>query len=160
MKAIVLTAVLAAALAACTTNDPATMRVTDEPGVSRQAEPSNYEQAIRDYFSKSLKDPESLRLRNLQPPQPRVEARLVVLAPSSVLTGPGRATRFNDEHWLVTVEANAKNSYGAYTGYRLHEFHFRGDRIVHVIDRAQEQEEAQRAYDRLMRACPTYTIRC
>lgn len=74
--------------------------------------PVSYEDRIRQYFGRSLRDPYSADYR--------------FGVPYKAATDEG-----SFGHWVygyaVDVEVNAKNAYGAYTGFQDYKFFFRSD---------------------------------
>ena len=71
------------------------------------------------YFKYSLKDPDSAKY----------EWGSVELG-----TWKGAFERFGTPGWIATVQVNAKNSYGAYTGYSPFKFVFRSGSIVEIYE--------------------------
>ena len=67
--------------------------------------PSDYENIVKAYYEARLKDPESARYKRIAPPQEYWYWR-----------GAFQNPRYG-YGWLVCATLNAKNSYGAYTGY-------------------------------------------
>lgn len=89
------------------------------------AEPADYASAVHTYFQQALKDPESAQFRQIgEPHQGDLEHWMG-------LVNGGMKTNYG---WIVDVTVNAKNSYGAYVGYRTYSFLFRGESIVDVIE--------------------------
>jgi len=88
------------------------------------ARPTNPEPAIRAYFDRVLKDPESARYEFGEPVKGYYGKTL------SNLAGP-REIKYG---WLVPTGVNAKNGYGGYTGTQLYHCWFRGESLVHVLD--------------------------
>lgn len=77
------------------------------------AYPNGYEQIIRSYLGKTLKDPDSLKLN-------------VVRAPTTGWNGFG-GRKFG---YIVCAEVNAKNSYGGYVGSRLSYFMIKNGVVI------------------------------
>lgn len=96
--------------------------------------PVGYEAAIRDYFQLTLKDPAS--------------AQYIIDEPVRGYYGRTRSNIVGSRHlrygWLVPTRINAKNSYGALTGYKMYHCWFRGEDLVTVIEpsRLNAQVEA------------------
>ena len=76
--------------------------------------PSNYETTIKDYLSETLKDPYSADIKYL-------------FEPRKDWTGLGGNKQFG---YAVCARVNAKNSFGAYTGFKLAYFLIRHDQVV------------------------------
>lgn len=77
--------------------------------------PAAYEAVVRAYMAARLKDPDSAQYQFLNAPKQGWDA-----------FGKKRYG------WVTCVQINAKNSYGGYTGNRLHYFMLRGDQVVDV----------------------------
>lgn len=77
--------------------------------------PEAYEAVIKSYMGARLKDPDSAQYRFLNAPKQGWDA-------------------FGNKRygWVTCVQINAKNSFGAFTGYRLHYFMLRGEQVVDV----------------------------
>lgn len=104
----------------------------------------NPEPAIRAYFDKALKDPESARYEIGKPVKGYYGKTL------SNLAGP-RDIKYG---WLVPAGVNAKNSYGGYTGTHLYHCWFRGETLVHLIDPSKlirQVEDSARCWATLSR---------
>lgn len=84
--------------------------------------PVNPEAAVRDYFEKNLKDPESARYK-LSKPVKAYNNTGLAYGGGVVWTG-----------YLVDVEVNAKNSFGGYVGYKPYMVLFTGNDITRVIE--------------------------
>lgn len=89
--------------------------------------PSNYDQLTRDWLQENLKDPDSLKLRSIGAP---------------VKTENG---------WLVCVTYAAKNSYGAYNGFKTHPFYMRNGAVFDVADGPYDPPSVAFACNRLVR---------
>ena len=76
--------------------------------------PSNYEATVREYLSQNLKDPYSYDLKFL-------------FEPRKDWSGLGARKQFG---YAVCANVNAKNSFGAYTGFKLMYFLIRNDQVV------------------------------
>ncbi|WP_147568401.1 hypothetical protein [Desulfovibrio sp. 3_1_syn3] len=86
--------------------------------------PQNYKLIIQQYILDSLKDARSAQLRFIDNP---------------------RKTYFEDKHngklstgetvfcWIVSVNVNAKNSFGTYTGFQTWQFYIRDGKIINVF---------------------------
>lgn len=79
--------------------------------------PTNYEASVREYLSTTLKDPYSYDLKFLF--QPRKD-----------WSGLGGRKQFG---YAVCANLNAKNSFGAYSGFKLTYFLIRSDVVVASI---------------------------
>lgn len=89
--------------------------------------PSNYDQLARDWLQQNLKDPDSLKLRSIGAP---------------VKTENG---------WLVCVTYAAKNSYGAYNGFKTHPFYLRNGAVFDVADGRYDPISVAFACDKFVR---------
>jgi hypothetical protein len=79
--------------------------------------PTNYESVLKEkYFNNSLHDPFSAQYRFREPKKYWTKNL------SGLYVG-----------WLVIVECNAKNQFGAYTGWQPRAFIMRGDEIVTMV---------------------------
>ena len=76
--------------------------------------PTNYESTIKDYLSQTLKDPYSADIKYL-------------FEPRKDWSGLGGNKQFG---YAVCAQVNAKNSFGAYTGFKLAYFLIRNDQVV------------------------------
>lgn len=85
------------------------------------APPAAYQNDVKQYFAESLKDPESVKYKEITAP----EKGWVTL---SFVEGGGRVYG-----WLVRATINAKNSYGGYIGYTTYSFLFRNGKLVQVV---------------------------
>lgn len=85
--------------------------------------PGDHEKIVKDYLERLLKDPESARYRFIKGP---IRAYSSYFGP--VQYGYG-----------VCAEVNAKNSYGGYTGYKLHFFLMRYGTVVQHIHETNER---------------------
>lgn len=90
------------------------------------ATPVHYMDAVHRYFTQTLKDPASAQYQDVAPPERGY-------IKNGLLYGGGKTYG-----WLVNVTVNAKNSYGAYVGFRTYSFLFRGEQLVDVIPPAEE----------------------
>jgi hypothetical protein len=98
--------------------------------------PVQYEPSIKSYLGNTLKDPFSAQYRNFSVPQKYIEKTHVVTQSPTLVNVNGRATETRKHCWLVTVDVNAKNSYGAYIGWTTHVFLFRGEAIISAHSRS------------------------
>lgn len=109
-----------AALAGCVTAPP--LPTAAQNDVADHGEmPQHYKEAISAYFDGTLKDPASVQYRNMTVPKKE-------FIRDSMLQG----YKLN-WGWLVSVDVNAKNSYGGYVGFQTYHFLFRGEIIVDMI---------------------------
>ena len=86
------------------------------------SQPTNYEQTVREYMNNSLKDPFSAQYQFGQP------EKAWYGNPGGLLVS--RDIRYG---WGVLVRVNAKNSFGAYVGWRNYGFYFKNNRLDWVI---------------------------
>ncbi len=82
--------------------------------------PNNYEDIVKDYFAKTLKDPDSVKYQSISTPK------------KFWLGDKFTGARFG---YLVCVTLNAKNSYGGYVGYQTDGLLIRNGLIVEYIDK-------------------------
>ena len=80
--------------------------------------PTEYQSIVQGYFNKTLKDPMS--------------AVIQYRAMPSKVWQNGSVISTKNHGWGVCVSVNAKNSFGAYTGFRLYGFLIRDGRIVQI----------------------------
>jgi ketosteroid isomerase-like protein len=85
--------------------------------------PTQYEEAIRQYFQEYLKDPDSVQYKEITKPEKGYVTTVagVIFAHETRLLG-----------WTVKATINAKNAHGAYVGFKTYTFLFRGEKLVHV----------------------------
>jgi ketosteroid isomerase-like protein len=101
------------------------------PSAEYGAMPMEYEEAVRQYFQKYLKDPNSVRYREITKPEKGYAASVT----GALLT---RTTRLAG--WTVNATIDAKNSRGVYVGFKTYTFLFRGEKIVHTASPLPEDE--------------------
>jgi hypothetical protein len=83
----------------------------------------NYEATVRQYFRDYLSDPDSVRYREITPPQK---------ASIKALAGTVFVRQSTLKGWTVTATIDARNSHGTYVGFKTYSFLFRGEKIVHT----------------------------
>jgi ketosteroid isomerase-like protein len=93
--------------------------------------PSQYEEAIRQYFQKYLKDPDSVQYQEITKPEKGY---------ATTVTGAILAHETRLRGWTVKATINARNSRGIYVGFKTFTFLFRGDKIVHTVSPLAEDE--------------------
>jgi ketosteroid isomerase-like protein len=93
--------------------------------------PTQYEEAIRQYFQQYLKDPDSVRYQEITKP----EKGSATTVTGTILM---RETRLRG--WTVKATIDAKNAHGVYVGYRTYTFLFRGEKIIHTASPLGEDE--------------------
>ncbi|MCB4228109.1 hypothetical protein [Mannheimia haemolytica] len=76
--------------------------------------PSNYEKMVKAHFSETLKDPDSVKYKEIT--KPKKVANTIT----------------RKEYYLVCATLNAKNSYGGYVGNKTYDFHFKNGKIEYV----------------------------
>lgn len=84
------------------------------------AYPANFQQIVSQHFASTLKDPYSAQYRFGQPYR-AVERTGLLFGGGVIWAG-----------YAVTVEVNAKNSYGAYTGYKPYLVQIKYGQVVDV----------------------------
>ena len=85
--------------------------------------PTNYQDAIRKYFPKHLKYPDSIQYREITSPEQGY---------TTAVTGTFLMRETHTYGWTVKATINAKNSRDAYVGFKTYTFLFRGEKIVDV----------------------------
>jgi len=85
--------------------------------------PTNYQDAIRQYFPKHLKYPDSIQIREITSP---------VQGYTTAVTGTFLMRETHTFGWTVKATINAKNSRDSYVGFKTYTFLFRGEKIVDV----------------------------
>lgn len=83
--------------------------------------PSNYEAIIKSWYAQNLKDPDSVKFGRIS--KPRKEVVVVDQLANKALYG-----------YSVCASANAKNSYGGFTGQKPHWFFIRDGLVVREQD--------------------------
>lgn len=78
--------------------------------------PGDYQAIVQKYMDGYLRDGESARFKFLNPPVK--------------FASPGFEKKFG---YMVCVDVNAKNSFGAYVGYHLSYFLINNDRVVEAL---------------------------
>ncbi len=84
--------------------------------------PSSHEEVVKDYLNMNLKDPTSVMYRNFTAPQKYYLGNRI----DGVQYG-----------YLVCATLNAKNSYGAYTGYKTDAILIRNNAVVQYVDNGE-----------------------
>jgi ketosteroid isomerase-like protein len=85
--------------------------------------PTNYKDAIREYFPKHLKNPDSIQYREITSPAQGY---------TTAVTGTILMRETHTYGWTVKATINAKNSRDSYVGFKTYTFLFRGEKIVDV----------------------------
>jgi len=85
--------------------------------------PSNYQDAIRKYFPKHLKYPDSIQYREITSPE---------MGFTTAVTGTFLMRETRTYGWTVKATINAKNFRDKYVGFKTYTFLFRGEKIVDV----------------------------
>jgi ketosteroid isomerase-like protein len=93
--------------------------------------PTQYEQAIRQYFQKYLKDPDSVQYQDITKPEKGY---------ATTVTGAILVHETRLRGWTVKATINARNSRGIYVGLKTYTFLFRGEKIVHTVSPLAEDE--------------------
>ena len=86
--------------------------------------PTHYQEAIRRYFQKRLKHPDSVQYQQITQPEKGY---------TTAVTGAFLMRETRDYGWTVKAKINAKNSHGSYAGFKSYTFLFRGEDIVHTV---------------------------
>lgn len=107
------------------------------PGTDYGPEPVNYEDQVKAFFESRLKDPYSAHYR--------FGGRAVKGYCNQGLAYGGNIAWFG---WAVPVQINAKNSFGAYTGFSTHWVFFNPQgQIVYQAERANFEDVLCTAVD-------------
>jgi ketosteroid isomerase-like protein len=85
--------------------------------------PTNYKDAIREYFPKHLKFPDSIQYREITSPEQGYTTAVI---------GTILMRETHTYGWKVKATINAKNSRDSYVGFKTYTFLFRGEKIVDV----------------------------
>ncbi len=83
--------------------------------------PTDYEEAIREYFLRHLKVPDSVQYRQITKPTQGY---------TTAITGTILMRETREYGWTVKATINAKDSHDSYTGFKTYTFLFRGEKIV------------------------------
>jgi hypothetical protein len=83
--------------------------------------PADYEDAIREYFLKYLKHPDSVQYQEITKPRQGY---------TTAITGTFLMREKREYGWTVKATINAKNSRDSYVGFKTYTFLFRGEKIV------------------------------
>jgi ketosteroid isomerase-like protein len=86
--------------------------------------PIRYEETIRQYFQKHLKDPGTVQYQEITKPEKGY---------TKAVTGNVLMREARDYGWTVRATINAKNSQGRYVGFKTYTFLFRGEKIFHTL---------------------------
>jgi ketosteroid isomerase-like protein len=83
--------------------------------------PTDYQEAIRQYFLEHLKYPDSVQYREITQPEQGY---------TTAVTGALLMHEKREYGWKVKATINAKNSHDKYVGFKTYMFLFRGEKIV------------------------------
>lgn len=97
---------------------------------ARGEKPVRYQEAINAYLSQTLKDPFSAQQKDLTQPVEAVHRKFTVVQAPTLVNTHGQQLEERRWSWLVTVQVNAKNSYGGYIGWRPYRFYFQGETLI------------------------------
>ena len=84
--------------------------------------PIEYEKAIMKWINDNLKDPFSAKTEEISLPEKSWWGT----------TGALLQSRNINYGWMVSAKINAKNSWGAYVGWKKYYFYFRGEEIKYT----------------------------
>jgi hypothetical protein len=121
------TAGSAASLRATVSPPPASVPEPGAPAPAREAAtkygdmPTDYKEAIREYFQKHLKYPDSVQYQEITKPEQGY---------TTSVTGTFLMSEKREYGWTVKATINAKNSHDSYAGFKTYTFLFRGEKIV------------------------------
>jgi hypothetical protein len=85
--------------------------------------PTNYKDAIRKYFLRHLKYPDTIQYGEITNPQQGY---------TTAITGTFLMRETHTYGWTVKATINAKNSGDSYVGFKTYTFLFRGEKVVDV----------------------------
>jgi hypothetical protein len=120
IQTVVLILVLTVSLSGCSTGGGLTLEEIANADYGRF--PNNHQDVVKSYFSNSLKDPFSARYQFTSAPA-RAYSR----------NAPAVGGGINRFGYVVNVSVNAKNSYGAYVGWKNYRLLIRNDRVIQEI---------------------------
>jgi hypothetical protein len=83
--------------------------------------PTDYKEAIREYFLQHLKYPDSVQYQEITQPEQGY---------TTSVTGTFLMREKREYGWTVKATINAKNSHDSYAGFKTYTFLFRGEKIV------------------------------
>jgi uncharacterized protein (TIGR02246 family) len=83
--------------------------------------PTDYKEAIQNYFLKHLRYPESVQYQAMATPQQGY---------TTAISGIFLMREKREYGWTVKVTINAKNSHDSYAGFKTYTFLFRGEKII------------------------------
>jgi hypothetical protein len=121
------TAGSAAPLAHTESPPPASVPESGPPTPAREGAtkygdmPTDYKEAIREYFLEHLKNPDSVQYQATTKPEQGY---------ITVVTGAFLMREKREYGWTVKATINAKNSHDSYAGFKTYTFLFRGEKIV------------------------------
>ncbi len=98
---------------------------------NRGAEPVDFEAQIKAYFAKTLKDPFSAVYDFKSKPFKSSYSINTVTQWPTLINVNGYQTTVVAASWQVDLNINAKNSYGAYTGWKRYQVHFANNTVVY-----------------------------
>jgi ketosteroid isomerase-like protein len=93
--------------------------------------PAQYEETVRQYFQKYLKNPDSVQYHEITKPEKGY---------ATTVTGAILAHETRLRGWTVKATINARNSHGVYVGFKTYTFLFRGEKIVHTVSPLADDE--------------------
>jgi ketosteroid isomerase-like protein len=93
--------------------------------------PVHYEEAVRAYFRKRLRDPDTVQYGEITAP---------VRGYTTSVAGMIVARETRHYGWSVKATVNAKNSFGGYVGFKTYTFLFRGEKLVQTMAPLAEDE--------------------
>lgn len=96
----------------------------------RGTKPERYQDAINTYLGNTLKDPFTAQQRDLKAPIEAVYTKRTVTQAPTLVNTQGYILESRRLAWLVTVQVNAKNSYGGYIGWKPYQFYFQGEQLI------------------------------
>lgn len=126
LATLILAAVLLLPQAGCGIMAPKVAMITHQQAAELDfgPYPANYQEIVKDYLKKILKDPDSAKVEFLDKPEKATSDGLSDSSGSSL-----SVPRYG---WGNVVRINAKNSYGAYTGYKNREYLIWNGQVIYL----------------------------
>lgn len=100
---------------------------------ARGEPPVEYVKTIRTHLENTLKDPFSAQYKDFSTPTHGSFSKHDIIQSPTLINVNGYDRVTNIHGWRVTVDVNAKNSYGAYVGWKTYTFIFRNEKIIYVM---------------------------
>ena len=104
----------------------------------RGDEPENYEHITKNYLKAILKDPFSAAYEFQGKPFKSSFSKTIVTKRPTLINVNGYQTTTVIDSWQTDVMVNAKNSYGAYVGWKRYQVHIVNNEAVHHTTRSDQ----------------------